>query len=135
MKQILKKANWLGLAQVLTVFMLVLAPVLISASVASAGTIPEPAGLCETGLNCQKVTLNQLIIKVIRWILAITLAVDVLFMIIGGFLYITSAGNEDRAKKGRTTVLNAIIGLVIIILAYVIANVISSFFSAEQISA
>ena len=134
MKQILKKTNWFGLAQVLFVFALVLSPIAFS-SFAQAGTLPEPKGLCETGLNCTKVTLNQLIIKVIRWILAITLAVDVLFMIIGGFLYITSAGNEERAKKGRTTVINAIIGLVIIILAYVIANVISSFFSAEEIAA
>jgi uncharacterized membrane protein len=56
-------------------------------------------------------------------------------MVIGGFLYITSAGNEERAKKGRTTVINAIIGLVIIILAYVIANVVSSFFSTENFTA
>ena len=134
MKQILKRVNWFGLAQVALVFALVLAPVALSHP-AHAGTLPEPKGLCETGLNCTKVTLNQLIIKVIRWILAITLAIDVLFLIIGGFLYITSAGNEERAKKGRTTVINAIIGLVIIILAYVIANVISSFFSAEEIAA
>lgn len=84
------------------------------------------------GINCNDVTLNELIIKVINWILAIVLAIDVLFIIIGGFLYITAAGNEDRAKKGRTTVINAVIGLVIIIMAYVIAQVVSSFFAEEQ---
>lgn len=137
MKQTLKKVNWLGWAQVLTVFALMLVPVFFSARAASAaGQLPVPPGLeAVPGLNNNKYTLNGLIIRVITWILAITLAVDVLFMIIGGFLYITSAGNEERAKKGRTTVINAIIGLVIIILAYVIANVISSFFSTEQIAA
>jgi hypothetical protein len=137
LKQTLKKVNWLGWAQVLTVFALMLVPVFFSARAASAaGQLPVPPGLeAVPGLNNNKYTLNGLIIRVITWILAITLAVDVLFMIIGGFLYITSAGNEERAKKGRTTVINAIIGLVIIILAYVIANVISSFFSTEQIAA
>lgn len=86
------------------------------------------------GLNCNNYTLNGLIVKVINWVLGITLAVDVLFIIIGGFLYITSAGNEDRAKKGKTTVINAIIGLVIIILAYVIAQVVSNFFETESVS-
>ena len=137
MKQTLKKVNWLGWAQVLTVFALVLAPALVSVHAASAaGQLPVPPALeAVPGLNNNKYTLNGLIIRVITWILAITLAIDVLFMIIGGFLYITSAGNEERAKKGRTTVINAIIGLVIIILAYVIANVITSFFSTETINA
>jgi hypothetical protein len=137
LKQTLKKVNWLGWAQVLTVFALMLVPVFFSARAASAaGQLPVPPGLeAVPGLNNNKYTLNGLIIRVITWILAITLAVDVLFMIIGGFLYITSAGNEERAKKGRTTVINAIIGLVIIILAYVIANVVSSFFSTENFTA
>ncbi len=138
LKQILKKANYLGLVQVLSVFILILAPIVISGyhTAHAAGALPEPPGLAAVpGINTNKYTLNGIIIRVITWVLAIVLAIDVLMMIIGGFLYITSAGNEDRAKKGRTTVINAIIGLVIIILAYVIANIISSFFGQEQISA
>jgi threonine synthase len=40
--------------------------------------------------------------------------------------YITSAGNEETAEKGRKTAVNAIIGIVIIILAYVIVNVVAN---------
>ncbi len=131
----MKKINWLGVVPIVAVVVL-MGISIIAPSFAHASQIPDP-GLCTkvNGLNCTNYTLNGLIIRVINWILAITLAVDVLFMIIGGFLYITSAGNEDRAKKGRTTVINAIIGLVIIILAYVIANVVSSFFSTENFTA
>lgn len=131
----MKKINWLGVLPIVAVA-LVMAFAIIVPHAQASSQIPDP-GLCSkvNGLNCTNYTLNGLIIRVINWILAITLAVDVLFMIIGGFLYITSAGNEDRAKKGRTTVINAIIGLVIIILAYVIANVVSSFFSTETFTA
>lgn len=129
MKQMLKNVNWLGWAQALLVFALILAPVTVSAAKLTA-----PSGLCATGLNCEdNLSINGIIIRIINWILAIVLAVDVLMIIIGGFMYVTSAGDEGRAKKGRTTVVNAIIGLVIIILAYVIANVVSNFFSADRL--
>lgn len=101
----------------------------------AAAALREPPGLCSGGLNCNKVPLNTLIIKVINWILAIVLAIDVLVIIIGGFLYITSAGNEERAKSGRKAVINAIIGLIIIIMAYVIAQVVNSFFADENTGA
>lgn len=35
------------------------------------------------------------------------------FVMYGGFQYLTSSGNPDQASKGRSTILNAIIGLVI----------------------
>lgn len=132
----MKKINWLGVVPIVAVALLMGVALFAPQAHAAGSQLPDP-GLCSkvNGLNCTNYTLNGLIIRVINWILAITLAVDVLFMIIGGFLYITSAGNEDRAKKGRTTVINAIIGLVIIILAYVIANVVSSFFSTENFTA
>jgi hypothetical protein len=48
----------------------------------------------------------------------------VLFVIIGGYQYLTSGGNEEAAEKGKKTLVNAIIGVVLIVLAYVIINVI-----------
>lgn len=53
--------------------------------------------------------------------------ISMLFIIIGGFQYITSRGDEELATSGRRTLTNAIIGLVIVILSYVIiATVINS---------
>ena len=115
-------------------FMLVVALVVGPAAVVQASTLPGggQGGICDkwNGLNCNDVKdINLLILTVINWVLSITLALDVLFMIFGGFLYITSAGNEDRATKGKNTIINAIIGLVIIILAYFLANVVANYFS------
>lgn len=84
--------------------------------------------VCPVGINCSSDTsLNSLILKVINWILSITLVVDVLFLIIGGFFYIISAGNEEREHQGKTTIINAIVGLIIIILSYVIAVTVANY--------
>lgn len=56
-------------------------------------------------------------------------AIAVLFVIIGGFWYITSAGNEEQAEKGQKTVTNAIIGVIVVVLSYVIITVIANFVS------
>lgn len=79
-----------------------------------------------TGLNCQATSFNGFIRIIINWMLGIAFGIAVLFLIIGGFWYITSAGNEETAEKGRGTAVNAIIGIVIIILSYVIINVVSN---------
>lgn len=99
---------------------------LLSAPMA-AMALTDPG--CPTGINCTRNTdLNAFILRIINIILGVTLAIDVLFLIIGGFFYITSAGNEERAEKGKNTVVNALIGLIIIVLSYVIANVVANFF-------
>ena len=119
MKQI-KKLNLLKIAEVIFAVVLVSSPLLVSAQLNK--TFPCPTG---SGLNCQSTSINGFIATVIQWLLAIAFGIAVLFLIIGGFWYITSAGNEEQAEKGKGTVINAIIGIVIIVLAYVIVNVIS----------
>ncbi len=114
------KINWFKVAELLLVTVLLLTPVfLVHAQV----TPPNCQG---TGLNCGTTDANQLIKNVINWLLTIAFALAVLFLIIGGFWYITSAGNEETAEKGKTTAINAIIGIVIILLSYVIVNVVAN---------
>jgi hypothetical protein len=69
-------------------------------------------------------SVNDLAKKIINVALSITTGIAVVFLIIGGFWYITSAGNEEQAEKGRKTVVNSIIGIIIIVLSYVIAQVV-----------
>lgn len=75
------------------------------------------------GLNAAG-DVNGLIRIVVFVLLGISGAIAVVFVIIGGFQYLTSGGNEEAAEKGKKTLINAIIGTVIIIMAYVIINVI-----------
>lgn len=57
-------------------------------------------------------------------LLPIVGVVSILFIIIGGFQYITSGGKEEQAESGKKTLTNAIIGLAIVIMSYIIVTVI-----------
>lgn len=69
-------------------------------------------------------SVPQFLAFVVQILLFLSGGVAVLFVIIGGFQYILSAGNQETATKGKKTVVNAIIGIVLIVLSYLIINVI-----------
>lgn len=66
--------------------------------------------------------LPDMITRISGIVLGIVGGIAVLFLIIGGFQYITSAGNPDQAGKAKTTIMYAIIGLVVCILSYIIVS-------------
>lgn len=68
--------------------------------------------------------IGDFIIAVINVLLGLLLSISVLFIIIGGYQYVTSAGKEDQAKSGRRTVTYAVIGVAISILSYMIVRVV-----------
>ncbi len=49
-------------------------------------------------------------------------AVAVIMLIIGGFRYVLSSGNADAVQSAKNTILYAIIGIVVAVLAYAIVN-------------
>ncbi len=59
---------------------------------------------------------------------AITLAfgvaglVAVIYLIMGGFNYVTAGGDPEAVEGAKTTIVNAIIGLVIILVSYLIVQ-------------
>ena len=126
MKQIVKRIDWLQVVRVLAVALMLILPVV---EIAHAQTNPLTKNFqCDpnSGLKCGNTSVNDLIKTVINWLLGIAFGIAVLFLIIGGFWYITSGGNEETAEKGKNTAINAIIGIVIIILSYVIVNVVAN---------
>ena len=77
-------------------------------------------------------SLTDLISRVIQILLLFAGAIAVVFVIIGGYWYITSAGNEETAEKGQKTLTNAIIGVIIIVLSYAIITVIANLVSSPN---
>ena len=79
---------------------------------------------CSSGsLGCAN-TLPDFLIKIISLLLYFSGILAVLFVVIGGIMYIISGGNEEKVKEAKKTLLNAIIGVVIITMAYAIVSVI-----------
>ena len=58
--------------------------------------------------------------NIIRILLILASVVAIIYLIIGGYTYVTAGGNADAAGAAKNTVLNALIGLIIIFSAYAI---------------
>jgi glucose uptake protein GlcU len=71
---------------------------------------------------------GKLVVNVTNVLLFIAGAVAVIFIIVGAIMYATSAGNEQNVAKAKSTITNAVVGLVIAILAFGIVNFVLNIF-------
>lgn len=98
----------------------------VFASNAIAGTalaqVQAPSISMKTGGSVND--LIGIITEVANWVLLAAGALAVLFLIIGGIQYIISSGNESRAKAAKNTIMYALIGVAIIVLALFLINVV-----------
>ena len=62
--------------------------------------------------------LGDLIAQVVKAALGLTAVLAVAYIVYGGFLYITAAGDESQIKAGKQAVIGAVIGIVVIGVAY-----------------
>ncbi len=68
---------------------------------------------------------SKLILQVASWLLGFVAALTVLVIIVSGILYITSGGDSSRAEKAKGWLINAVIGLIVVLISYVIVAAIS----------
>lgn len=66
--------------------------------------------------------LTSSIASIIRTALGFLGIVTVVIILYGGFLLMTAGGNEDRIKDGKKFIIRGIIGLVIVVAAFSIAQ-------------
>ena len=64
--------------------------------------------------------IYSLVSTVLRLLLSIAFLVAVVFLIFSGYQYITAGGDAEKATVARTGIINAIIGLIVIIASYLI---------------
>ena len=71
-------------------------------------------------------TIFGLVAIVLRWLLTFAGIIATVYLIIGGYQYITSGGNEEQSEKGKKTLVSAIIGVVIVILSITIITIVTN---------
>ncbi len=98
----------------------------------TAGGLCVPKSPFNSGIASEK-TLSGLISTILKILLTLAGVIAVVFIIIGGFRYMTAGGNAEQAEKGRQSLINAIIGLVVIILAYTIVTVITNAVTSNSV--
>lgn len=92
------------------------------------------AGATSCNPGGSSTTISDTIKKVINIISVFAGAIAVLMIIIGGFRYVTSAGNAEATKSARSTIVYAVVGLVIIALAQIIVHFVLNNISTDCVN-
>ncbi len=65
---------------------------------------------------------DSIIEKIIKFLLSFIGGLSVLIIVIAGFVYVTSAGDENKTEEAKKWIIYAIVGLIVSLLAWVIVN-------------
>jgi len=87
----------------------------------AAGSVTVPV-ISTAPISGSTATLGAFVGAILTWALWAAGAIAVIFLIYGGVLYITAGGDQEKATSGRTAIVNAIIGIIVIALALVLVN-------------
>jgi hypothetical protein len=77
-------------------------------------------GQLENPLGSTASTPQLLYGRIIYGFLGVTGALALIMFIVGGFQWMTASGNAERVKKGRDTLMWAVLGLLVIFSSYAI---------------
>ena len=75
-----------------------------------------------SGCNESAGTLPDVIVNILNVVIGVSSFVAVIFIVIGGVQYMTSAGDSSKTQKAKNTILYALIGLAVCALAFAIVN-------------
>ncbi|MFA6427206.1 MAG: pilin [Candidatus Magasanikbacteria bacterium] len=99
-------------------------PLLVSAQMVDECDDPtDPLGLgcvADTGLSARDPRI--LTAKIINASLGLLGIIATVLIIYAGFLWMTAGGNEEKAGEARKIIFAAVIGIVIILMAFAISN-------------
>lgn len=109
-----------ALAGILGIQLSLIAPTFAD-DVCSNPNLP-PEVLNSAGCGNNKNALPTIITNILYVIIGVAGLVAVIYIIIGGINYMTSAGDTSKLEKAKKTILYACIGLIICALAFAIVN-------------
>lgn len=106
----------------LLTFLLILGGSLFVAGSTSQAATPTSFSIESIGgqVGLGDTDLRQVVLNVIRWALGLLSLAAVSYMAYGGYVWLTAAGNEQRVEKAKQIILQAAIGMVIVLLAWAI---------------
>ena len=92
-------------------------------SILAAGGIDSP-----NQLNIPQVGADKIISGLLGTVYWAAGIVAVIVLIVGGILYVTSNGDAGKVKRAKDAILYSIVGLVVVMMAFVITNFIVEWF-------
>jgi len=79
----------------------------------------------------EDITPAVIIGMVIKSFLGLLGGLALVMMVWGGFQWLTSAGNDEKVKKGTQTMMWAIIGMVVVLASYLLVSTVLRFLSGS----
>jgi len=112
---------------VLAISMLIAMPVLGATSTASSTefVFPNPFGTTTSDIS----TLAS---KIIDFLILLAVPISAILIVYAGYLYITSAGNEDKVKTAQKALIWALVGFAIVLIASSVPPIIEKFLYGES---
>jgi hypothetical protein len=107
------KKSWLKILLIFLGIVFVFLPVVSRAEV--------DLGLDQANPGLGEATLPDIVKNIVQIFLGFLGLIAVILILYGGFTWMTAGGNQEKVVKGRRILINAVIGLVIILSAYAIA--------------
>ena len=114
-------------------FLSILVPVVFyffGARIASAQTLCPASWAALCNIHLEKSNLFGTIIEIILILAAV---ISLVFLILGGIRWITSGGDRAKIASARSTLIAALVGLLISFFTFLIIGYIFSFFTGQDL--
>ncbi len=109
----------------ITIFFLIMSLSLVAithAADSSQSSACGKDGICKLTNALGVTELTDIIGVALKGLLGIVGALALLFFVIGGFYWLTSAGVQDKIQKGKDTMMWSAIGLLAVFASYTVLN-------------
>lgn len=93
----------------------------ISTAMAQAIDVSDQPAII-AALSGGQTGLRGIILTIINFFLTFLGLLAVIMVIYGGFLYVSSAGNEENVNKAKKILIYAVIGIIVIIISFALIN-------------
>lgn len=126
---LIKTPSLLGILLVLSLF--------IFCSDSQAFNFSKDSGLNLTGqqagYDLVETTPESIVGQVIKTVLGIMGVAFLALMVYAGITWMIAQGNEQKVEKAKNTITQAIVGLIIVVLAYAIAYFVINYFGSKVV--
>ena len=96
---------------------------LIAKAATDASSSAENGFVSCSGIDCNVCELVKTVVNIFQWLVWVSAAVAILFIVIGGFIYIGARGNENWMSQAKRTIIWAVVGFAIVLLAFLAIKV------------
>ncbi len=134
LKKLVKMNKTIIILSILTMSIFIIAPVFAEIIPIPPDSTPPDSQSTSLNFTNPIVGVNDittLVGNIINFLIILAIPITAILIVYAGFLYITSAGNDEKVKTAQKALIWAIIGFAIVLVASSVPIIIEKFLSGE----